>query len=89
MFNNSTAGDSSTKHTNFCGQHVGYCFAEDGSADSPSRGGIGRQPPRVDEGSERPLSRKIAPAAPAMPSTISTRRMKFIGNPSVWGVLWG
>jgi hypothetical protein len=27
---------------------------------------------------ERPFRRKIAPAAPAMPSTINTRRMKFM-----------
>jgi hypothetical protein len=24
-----------------------------------------------------------------MPSTINTRRMKFIDNPSVWGIAWG
>jgi hypothetical protein len=38
---------------------------------------------------ERPFRRKIAPAAPAMPSTINTRRTKFIDNPSVWDVAWG
>jgi hypothetical protein len=30
---------------------------------------------------DRPFKRKIAPAAPAIPSTISTRRMKFTTLP--------
>jgi len=84
MFNYSNTSNACAKNTNFGGQHNDYFFVEREFAESLSEGVMGRQPPRVVELSDRPLRRRMAPAAPAMPSTISTRRMKFTALPP-WG----
>jgi hypothetical protein len=84
MFNYPDTGNTSTKNTHFGSKHNRYCLVEGGIVESLSDGFIGRQPPRVVECSDRPLRRRMAPAAPAMPSTISTRRMKFTALPP-WG----
>jgi hypothetical protein len=78
MFNHSNAGNACTKNANFGDEHDSYFLVEGVFAESLSEGVMGAQPPRVVECSDRPLRRRMAPAAPAMPSTISTRRMKFM-----------
>jgi hypothetical protein len=59
--------------TNNC-NHYDATYLSDGNCK-------GIHPPWRVVWTDRPFKRKIAPAAPAIPSTISTRRMKFTALP--------
>jgi hypothetical protein len=67
LFKNPSPRNARTNNCN----HYDATYLSDGNCK-------GFHPPWRVVCTDRPFRRKIAPAAPAMPSTISTRRMKFM-----------